>query len=120
MSAPDGVDRLPRPMALPRAERPLRILFVYGRLPLPMTRGDELTVAHLLEFLHARGHAVDFVTLDAGQRLAPAHRAWLESRCRRLVTKRAMLAAGVAMVPIPGLDWVTDIGVLAKRFEDHY
>ena len=35
-------------------------------------------------------------------------------RCRRLVTKRAMLAAGVAMVPIPGLDWITDIGVLAR------
>jgi hypothetical protein len=25
-----------------------------------------------------------------------------------------MLAAGVAMVPVPGLDWVTDIGVLMK------
>ena len=35
-------------------------------------------------------------------------------RCRRLVTQRAMLAAGVAMVPVPGLDWVTDIGVLVK------
>ena len=53
-----------------------------------MTRGDELTVAHLLEFLHARGHEVDFVTLDDGQGLAPAHRSWLESRCRRLVILR--------------------------------
>lgn len=34
--------------------------------------------------------------------------------CRRLVTKRALLAAGVAAVPIPGLDWVTDVGVLVK------
>lgn len=34
--------------------------------------------------------------------------------CRRLVTQRAMLAAGVAVVPIPGLDWVTDVGVLVK------
>ncbi|WP_119291967.1 hypothetical protein [Azohydromonas sediminis] len=34
--------------------------------------------------------------------------------CRRLVTKRALLAAGVAVVPIPGLDWVTDVGVLVK------
>lgn len=103
MNAPDGVDRLPRPMALPRAERPLRILFVYGRLPLPMTRGDELTVAHLLEFLHARGHAVDFVTLDAGQRLAPAHRAWLESRCRRLVIlpHSRLRAAGSALAGLP-------------------
>jgi uncharacterized protein (DUF697 family) len=35
-------------------------------------------------------------------------------RCRRRVTKRALLAAGVAMVPVPGLDWVTDIGLLMR------
>jgi glycosyltransferase involved in cell wall biosynthesis len=80
--------RVPRAMSLPPASRRLRILFVYSRLPLPMTRGDELTVAHLLEFLQARGHLVDFVTLDDGQGLAPAHRAWLESRCRRLTILR--------------------------------
>jgi uncharacterized protein (DUF697 family) len=34
--------------------------------------------------------------------------------CRRLVTKRALLAAGVAAIPVPGLDWLTDIGVLMK------
>lgn len=35
-------------------------------------------------------------------------------QCRRLVTQRALFAAGVAVVPIPGLDWVTDVGVLVK------
>ena len=35
-------------------------------------------------------------------------------QCRRLVTKRALLAAGVAIVPIPGVDWITDIAVLMK------
>ena len=35
-------------------------------------------------------------------------------RCRKKVAKRALLAAGVAMVPVPGLDWVTDVGVLMK------
>jgi hypothetical protein len=35
-------------------------------------------------------------------------------RCRRRVTQRALLAAGVAMVPVPGLDWVTDIGLLMR------
>ena len=35
-------------------------------------------------------------------------------QCRRLVTKRALLAAGVAAVPIPGIDWVTDVAVLIK------
>ncbi|MCU0968974.1 MAG: hypothetical protein MUF03_09180 [Rubrivivax sp.] len=36
------------------------------------------------------------------------------AQCRRLAKKRALLAAGVAMVPVPGLDWVTDVGVLVK------
>jgi uncharacterized protein (DUF697 family) len=35
-------------------------------------------------------------------------------RCRKLVSQRALVAAGVAMVPIPGLDWATDVGVLVK------
>jgi hypothetical protein len=36
------------------------------------------------------------------------------ARCRKRVRQRAMLAAGVAMVPIPGVDWITDVGVLVK------
>jgi uncharacterized protein (DUF697 family) len=35
-------------------------------------------------------------------------------RCRKLVRKRALLAAGVAMVPVPGLDWLTDVSVVAS------
>ena len=35
-------------------------------------------------------------------------------RSRRLVSQRALFAAGVAVVPIPGIDWVTDIGILVK------
>jgi uncharacterized protein (DUF697 family) len=31
-----------------------------------------------------------------------------------MVSKRAMVAAGVAVLPIPGLDWLTDIAVLLK------
>jgi uncharacterized protein (DUF697 family) len=38
----------------------------------------------------------------------------IAAQCRKLVTQRAMFAAGVAMVPVPGLDWLTDIGVLVK------
>jgi uncharacterized protein (DUF697 family) len=34
--------------------------------------------------------------------------------CRRLVTRRAAVAAGVAVVPIPGVDWITDVAVLVK------
>jgi uncharacterized protein (DUF697 family) len=35
-------------------------------------------------------------------------------QCRRLVTQRALIAAGVAAVPVPGIDWLTDVGVLLK------
>ena len=39
-------------------------------------------------------------------------------QCRRLVTKRALVAAGVAVVPIPGVDWVTDVAMLMKLIPD--
>ena len=42
----------------------------------------------------------------------------VERRCRQLATKRALLAAGMAVVPIPGIDWVTDIGVLLKALPE--
>jgi glycosyltransferase involved in cell wall biosynthesis len=60
-----------------------------------MTRGDQLTVAHLLEFLAARGHRVDFVTLLAkGEKLRPEHRQWLEARCRSVrLVEQGKLAA---------------------------
>jgi uncharacterized protein (DUF697 family) len=39
-------------------------------------------------------------------------------QCRRLVTRRALIGAGVAMVPIPGVDWLTDVGILLKLIPD--
>jgi uncharacterized protein (DUF697 family) len=38
--------------------------------------------------------------------------------CRRMVSKRALIAAGVAVVPIPALDWATNIGVLVQLLPD--
>ena len=35
-------------------------------------------------------------------------------QCRRLLNQRALLAAGVAAVPVPGIDWLTDVAVLLK------
>lgn len=35
-------------------------------------------------------------------------------QCRRLVRRRAATAAGVSLLPVPGLDWLTDIGILVK------
>lgn len=39
-------------------------------------------------------------------------------QCRRMVTRRALVGAGVALVPIPGVDWVTDVGILMKLIPD--
>ena len=38
--------------------------------------------------------------------------------CRKLVSRRALIAAGAAVVPVPGLDWVTDVAVLLKLIPD--
>ena len=45
---------------------------------------------------------------------APDAVALIAQRCRKRVRQRALLAAGVAMVPVPGIDWVTDVGLLIK------
>ena len=38
----------------------------------------------------------------------------IAQRCRKKVTKGALFAAGVAVVPLPGIDWLTDVGVLMR------
>lgn len=50
----------------------------------------------------------------AGPQHADDAVAAIARRCRQRVRQRALLAAGVAMVPVPGLDLVTDVGVLVK------
>ena len=45
---------------------------------------------------------------------APDALAQVAARCRKRVRQRALFAAGVAMVPLPGVDVLTDIGVLVK------
>ena len=52
--------------------------------------------------------------VDDDRALPPAHLQLIARRCRKQVVKRALFAAGVAMVPVPGLDWVTDVGLLMK------
>ena len=51
----------------------------------------------------------------------------VRAECRKLVTKRSLMAAGAAVVPIPGVDIVADISLMttmlpeiSRRFElDH-
>lgn len=42
----------------------------------------------------------------------------LRRECRRLVTTRALLSAGAAVVPVPGADVVADVGLLATLLPD--
>lgn len=74
-------EQLPRKMECIPSDRPLRIGFVYSRLPFPMMRGDQMTVAHLLSFLGARGHAVDFFTLNLDGEMSPVQEQWLDETC---------------------------------------
>ena len=39
-------------------------------------------------------------------------------RCRKAVTKRALISAAAAVVPIPGLDLAVDIGMLMKMLQE--
>ena len=60
------------------------IAVVCPRFPLPMTRADQMTVAHLLAFLSARGHSVDLYSLTDGAPPSARQRQWAASRCRRV------------------------------------
>jgi uncharacterized protein (DUF697 family) len=63
---------------------------------------------------HAMPEAIDWVVVPG----TPAQIEAAARDCRRLVNRRSLVAAGVAVVPIPGLDWLTDIGVLLKLIPD--
>jgi len=80
----EGMKSFPTPIQVGPAERPLKIAVVYSRPPLPMTRADQMTVAHLLDFLARRGHRVYLYTLDTGEPSTPAQKAWVAERCHRV------------------------------------
>lgn len=40
------------------------------------------------------------------------------AKARRLVTKRALMSAGVVLVPIPGLDFAADIALLTRLIDE--
>ncbi|MFZ0395274.1 MAG: glycosyltransferase family 4 protein [Terracidiphilus sp.] len=75
---------LPKRMEVGPAGRKLQVAFVYSRMPFPMMRGDQLTVAHLLSFLTARGHEVDFFTLDADGHPSDEQKRWMHETCRNV------------------------------------
>lgn len=76
--------KLPKTMDVEPTDRPLRIALVYSRVPLPMRRADQMTVAHLLSFLKARGHAVDLYCVNTGASASGEDLAWLREACREV------------------------------------
>ena len=60
----------------------MNVAVVCPRFPLPMTRADQTTVAHLLNFLSARGHNVDLYSLYEGSPLSAEQYEWIRGRCR--------------------------------------
>jgi glycosyltransferase involved in cell wall biosynthesis len=100
--------RFPMEMTVERTERPLRIAIVYGRVPLPMRRSDQMTVAHLLSFLKARGHSVDLYCFNTGAVAEPEDLDWLASACRNVFlykhpkTKAAMAILRMLVAGVPG------------------
>lgn len=56
------------------------------------------------------GAAADWVLVPGSRRDIDA----VARQCRRMVNRRALIAAGVAVIPVPGLDWLTDVGILVK------
>jgi len=69
----------------------------------------------------ARGAEGVVVKAPAEWAVVPSTPAQIEAaakECRKMVSRRALLAAGVAVVPIPGVDWATNVGVLLKVLPD--
>jgi uncharacterized protein (DUF697 family) len=64
--------------------------------------------------LFARKPAPEWTVVPATTREIDA----VVRHCRRLVSRRALVAAGVSVVPLPGVDWVTDVAVLMKLIPD--
>lgn len=74
----------PRAMTCETSSDPLRIAIVYSRSPVPMRRADQMTVANLISYLHARGHIVDLYALRTGARVAAEDVSWLIEHCRTI------------------------------------
>lgn len=97
--------KTPPPMKVDQSPRPLRIAVVYGRCPLPMRRADQMTVAHLLAFLKARGHAVDLYAINTGGEPDAADHEWLQSMCREVHLydhNTSGMVHGLAKIPFGG------------------
>ena len=75
---------IPPTMQVSPAHRKLRLAVVTSRLPLPMTRADQMTVAHWIAYLSARGHEVELFALTGRTPPSSDAMAWLNHHCARV------------------------------------
>ena len=103
MSSLNG--KLPPPMKVGASPEALRIAIVYSRHPLPMRRADQMTVAHLIAFLKARGHSLDLYNVATGGNPDEIERNWLLDRCASIATFSYGLidACRAALLSLSGL-----------------
>jgi uncharacterized protein (DUF697 family) len=73
-----------------------------------------MVIRRLEKLLRRRSPAAEWTVVPATRRELDA----VVRHCRRMVSRRAAIAAGVAVVPVPGIDWLTDIAVLMKLIPD--
>lgn len=92
---------IPKKMNVDPTTRPLRIAVIYSRNPLPMRRADQMTVAHLLAFLKARGHEVDLHCIDAGGSPDESERKWLSEVCNVYVYSHNITSIITGLLKVP-------------------
>ena len=74
--------QLPAAMDVSKAANPLRLAVVTSRIPLPMVRADQITVAHWIAYLSARGHQVELFANTGRSEPDREAMVWLLRHCR--------------------------------------
>lgn len=110
------VTTLPKTMRCGTSERRIRIALVYSRLPFPMMRGDQITVAHLIGFLTARGHQIDLYDIAVDGKLTADQDKWLRSSCNRVnYYRQGLFAKGVGLLRAGASGNPLQIGLFHNR-----
>lgn len=97
--------QLPAAMDVSKAANPLRLAVVTSRIPLPMVRADQITVAHWIAYLSARGHQVELFANTGRSEPDREAMVWLLRHCRGVhlfPRSRWRACAGAALAALRG------------------
>lgn len=88
----------------------MKILIISPRFPFKQGKADSMTIYHLIEFLHRKGHQVLLATFDNGERFSQTEREQLKAMCtdvRIIQMKRWKKAVHVALGALEGIPFQT-------------